>query len=102
MGCQDASTHLHPKNVFSVVAFEESPLRGLALQQVGAHSHLPTGDISSKALADPSEREVPTLGKGKGSTERLCQELCFLPKAATANRGQKGEAELPTVVRGAK
>lgn len=45
------------------MAFKESPLGGLALEQVGAHSHLSAGDIRPEALADPSEREVTTLGE---------------------------------------
>lgn len=60
-GYQDDSSYLHPKNIFSVVPFEESPLRGLALKQVCAHSHLSTGDVCPKAFAYPSEREVTTL-----------------------------------------
>jgi len=47
--------------------FEESPLGGLALKQVCAHSHLSTGDVCPEALAYPSEREVTTL---KGTAER--------------------------------
>lgn len=41
--------------------FEESPLGGLALQQVCAHSHLSAGDVGPEALAYPSEREVTAL-----------------------------------------
>lgn len=85
---QDVGTHLHPKNVLSVVPFEESPLRGLALKQVCAHSHLSTGDICPKAFAYPSEREVTTL---KDSREIVCGEMSSVPNVVMANFDQRTE-----------
>lgn len=101
-GYQDDSTHLHPKNIFSMVPFKESPLRGLALKQVCAHSHLPTGDICPKAFAYPSEREVTTL---KETAERwFVRRSHSVPNVAMANfdkrtelstyRGQWSQVEL--------
>lgn len=43
---------------------EEGPLRLLALQKVGAHGHLSTGDVRSKALAHATEGQVSTLHRG--------------------------------------
>lgn len=69
-GLWGGNTHLHPEDVLGVVAFEQSPLGGLALEQVGAHSHLPTGDICPETFADPSEREVSTLPGTAGIVRR--------------------------------
>lgn len=55
-------TNLDTKDVLTLVAFEQGPLRCLALQQVGADGHLPTRHVGPKALTDPSEGQVPTLG----------------------------------------
>lgn len=74
-----------------MVSFEESPLGGLALKQVCAHSHLSTGDICPKAFADPSEREVTTL---KDSRQIVCGEMSSVPNVAMANFDQR--TELPT------
>lgn len=92
------NTHLHPEDVLGVVAFEQSPLGGLALQQVGAHCHLPTGDICSKTFADPSEREVSTLPgtAGTGIVSAALLEPC--PQRILA----PGQSDPPTVVRGAR
>lgn len=101
-GGEDESAHLHPKNVLGVMALEESPLGGLALQQVCAHSHLPAGDVRPEALAYPSEREVSTL---RGTAEVVCQETCSVPNELTTKfdsrmelstyRGQRSQVELP-------
>lgn len=82
-GYQDDSSYLHPKNVFSVVPFEESPLRGLALKQVCAHSHLSTGDVCPKAFAYPSEREVTTLKET--AKRRVNHEICSVPNVIKSN-----------------
>lgn len=55
------STNLDTKDVLTRVAFEQGPLGRLALQQVGANSHLPTRHVSPVALTDSPERQVPTL-----------------------------------------
>lgn len=101
-GGEDESAHLHPKNVLGVMALEESPLGGLALQQVCAHSHLPAGDVRPEALAYPSEREVSTLRR---TAEVVRQETCSVPNELTAKfdsrtelstyRGQWSQVELP-------
>lgn len=102
LGDEDESAHLHPENVLGVVALEESPLGGLALQQVCAHCHLPAGDVRPEALADPSEREVSTL---RGTAEVARQQICSVPNELTAQfdprtelsayRGQRSQVELP-------
>lgn len=57
--------HLDAKHVFTLVSFQERPLGLLALQQVCAHGHLPTGDVGSEALAHATERQISTLRKEK-------------------------------------
>lgn len=98
-GYQDDSTHLHPKNIFSMMPFEESPLGGLALKQVCAHSHLSTGDIRPEALAYPSKREVTAL---KETAERWFVRRFALLQMWQRQILTKGENYLPTVVSGAK
>lgn len=56
------ATNLDAKDILAGVAFEQGPLRRLALQQVGAHSHLPAGHVRPEALTDPAEGQVATLG----------------------------------------
>ena len=56
-GCTDLDT----EDILAGVAFEQGPLRRLALQQVDAHSHLPARHIRPKALTDPPEGQVPAL-----------------------------------------
>ena len=63
------STNLDTKDVLTVVAFEQGPLRRLALQQVGADGHLPTCHVSPKTLTDSPEGQVPTLG-AVGNTDK--------------------------------
>lgn len=58
---------LHSKEVLTLVPFQEGPLRRLALEKVSAHGHLPTSNVSTKPLADTSEREIPTLQRNIGS-----------------------------------
>lgn len=62
-------TNLHTKDVLTLVAFEQGPLRCLALQQVGANGHLPTCHVSPKALTNSPEGQVPTLEEG-GDTNK--------------------------------
>lgn len=56
--------YLHAKNIFAFMPLEQGPLRLLALQKVGAHGHLSTGDVRSKALAHATEGQVSTLHRG--------------------------------------
>lgn len=95
-GLRGNNTDLHPENVLGVVAFEQSPLGGLALQQVGAHGHLPTGDICPKAFADPSEREVAALAGTAGIVRFALLQPCQHQISA------RGWSYLPTVVSGAR
>lgn len=62
--CPRHCPDLHAKNVFALMPLEEGPLRRLALQQIGAHGHLTARDVSSEALADAAEGEVPALREG--------------------------------------
>ena len=60
------NTHLDAKDILALVASEQSPLGRLALQQVGAHGHLPTRHVGPEALTDPPEGQVPALGAAGG------------------------------------
>lgn len=56
-----SQTNLHSEEVLALVSLEKRPFWRLALQQVGAHGHLTTRDVGTKAFAYTSERQVPTL-----------------------------------------
>lgn len=61
-------THLHPEQVLALVPLQERPLGLLPLQEVGAHRHLPAGDVGAEALAHAAEGQVPALRNGERST----------------------------------
>lgn len=50
-----ANTNLHPEYVLTGMAFEQSPLRHLSLEQVCAHGHLTAGHIRAEALANTAK-----------------------------------------------
>lgn len=52
---------LHAEHVLTGVPFQQGPLRGLALQQVGCQGHLPAGDICSQPFAYPSAARARLL-----------------------------------------
>ena len=55
-------TNLDAKDVLAWVASEQGPLRRLALQQIGAHGHLPARHVGPEAFTDPPEGQVSALG----------------------------------------